>query len=109
MTRCDVSLCNDPISKTGFVCCVCEHAFCKLHGGPGGKEMGCCENCTRECMFCGKITNAGDGIHVRDDFKCAECIDGLTPRISVELGPLDVCDILPPLVPVFEEPNEICA
>src|SRR5665213_4417677 len=77
MTRCDVSLCNDPISKTGFVCCVCEHAFCKLHGGPGGKEMGCCENCTRECMFCGKITNAGDGIHVRDDFKCAECIDGL--------------------------------
>jgi len=77
MPRCDVHLCGDPITpgRTGFICVVCEKAFCSHHSGPGCMELSCCENDQRQCELCGKVTTANDGIHVRDDFYCAKCCE----------------------------------
>lgn len=127
--------CNDPIGKLGYVCVVCGTSACNRHSADCERELKCCQNCMRECCGCGEIRPANDGCDESNDFLCSKCVRGLAvlrveltklplaylPQYLVELGvperevaelhlgPLDVADLMPPLVPLIEDSNEVCA
>lgn len=109
MTRCDVSHCDMPIGAAGYTCVVCQRSFCAQHTGLCA-DLKCCENDARQCIICLQVKPANQGADIGPmDWMCSICLNGHA-ILSVELGRADVCELMPPLRPIYEEsPNEVVA
>ncbi len=124
--------CGDEIGRLGFTCVVCGISACNQHSGDDERELSACANCMRQCVQCEAVKPANDGMDGDRAFLCAACI-AREPILRVELawspltqlpeylialgasarevaelhlGPLEVAELMPPLVPVFTEELE---
>lgn len=109
VARCSVRHCGDPIKAGGFVCVACGDAYCSHHAARScAADIKTCDDCIRQCAGCQAVKPVTEGKDVgQSDFLCNTCLAG-SAVLSVELGPLDVAELMTPLRPIYEEPNQVC-